>query len=80
MINCIVYTEVEIQSTSPHLIKFFSKKFLGNYPKIANHLFFKKTIWMVTLERQKMEQNTGKSVFFCMISTVLTKNGGGEAS
>ena len=35
---------------------------------------------MVTLERQKMEQNTGKSGFFCMISTILIKTGGGEAS
>ena len=28
---------------------------------------------------QTMGQNTGKSDFFCIISTILTKNGGGGA-
>ena len=35
------YTEAEIQSTAPHLVKLSSRKFLGNSLKITNHLFFK---------------------------------------
>ena len=32
------------------------------------------------LGRQTMGQNTGKSFFFCMISTTLAKAGGGGVS
>ena len=37
MLHDIMYTEVEIQSTVPHIIE----QFLGNSPKITSQLFSK---------------------------------------
>ena len=50
MSNGVTYTEVELQSTAPHLIKLFSRKFLRNSPKITNQLFFKSFFgWLLWL-------------------------------
>ena len=76
MINCIVYTEVEIQSISPHLLKFLSKKFLGNYPKIANHLFFKKNCLHGYFRKAKNGAKHWKIWFFLYDFNNFNKNWG----
>ena len=50
MLNGVTYTEVELQSTAPHLIELFSRQFLRNSPKITNQLFFKSFFrWLLWL-------------------------------